>query len=280
MAQATFQPSWFTKDTACNICLLHYTVNKPAVFNSPSTLKAHLIGKPHATAVRKLLHKHHSPAKVKELALTAKPRRGAKLQLPVNNVNFWKFALHQHMQPPSTLSSTSSATSQPSAPSSTPTNAAHTNSLSHNRKRVAEHATSKSSTSSSSSDDTVMYTLLKQQRQIDRLQQTVADIDLRLKDWMDVIAKMNNFLAQQQLPLQQYSLGDASPSPDAYTPGEELVDNAVQSGDDADEHDVQILRHRSASTPTSAAADHTSHKHNIQPAASVSSKNIQARPRS
>jgi hypothetical protein len=240
MTDVTYQAKWFTGQTSCSICLLYYTKKKPVNLHDEKALRSHLDGSVHRTAVNQMLNMHGTHAKVKAAAMNVKARKGVKVNLPINNNNFWKYAL---LQRTSQLSAPSSSTSTAvSAPASTP--ASTTTSKSKKRQYTSEDSSQPPPQSTSSTHDSLAYMLVKQQQQLDAQGNDLADIK----------TVMNALLSN---PLALLSTSTQSPI---------MPDTTVLQGDDnhINDDDDGILsgpEHELDSDTDTAAADTTaSHK--------------------
>jgi hypothetical protein len=158
MSAIPFQKTWFTAPTSCSICLLYYTRKKPIRIHDASALHSHLDGQVHRTAATQLLAKHGTHSKIKSAATNQKAPKGVKLNLPISNNNFWKYAL---LQQPTQLSSPSTSTA-----SSTSTIESTSITPSKKRKRAADDSTQ----AASADNDATSYAILKMQLRIDALE--------------------------------------------------------------------------------------------------------------
>jgi hypothetical protein len=250
MTEITFQKAWFTAVTTCSICLLHYQKKPPVKLHDDTALHSHLDGAVHRTAVNQLLIKHGTHAKIKATALNAKTPKGVKVNLPINNNNFWKYAL---LQQPTQLSAPSTSTPPP-ASANTTTTAATTTTKSRKRQRTSEEPTQLSSSSSSTNSEVVTYTLLKQQQQLDEHSKQLLDIHTLLSSIDAMLANTSASSSYTQMAF------DASTPALHMAQGLPMEDNAhdsddsVESGLDEYGNDDELIDGAESSTAPQRAA--------------------------
>jgi hypothetical protein len=260
MSAILFQKTWFTSPTSCSICLLYYTKKKPIKIHDASALHSHLDGQVHRTAVSQLLARHGTHSKVKSAATNQKAPKGVKLNLPISNNNFWKYAL---LQQPTQLSAPCTSTTSSACAS---TNESTSITTSKKRKGAVDESTQ----AASSDNDATSYAILKLQLRIDALERRETQTEARVTHFEGVIHKLDNLLSDQ--PSSSLAATQATHSASAPTihnldvssdddmlsvPEEDTLDNAdtdneLTSNDAAESSTVQP--HRSASAPTTASS--------------------------
>ena len=264
MSAISFQKTWFTAPTSCSVCLLYYTKKKPIKIHDANALQSHLDGQVHRTAVTQLLAKHGTHSKIKSAATNQKAPKGVKLNLPISNNNFWKYAL---LQQPTQLSTPSTSTT-----SSTSTSITESTSITQSKKR--KRASAESAQAASSDNDATSYAILRMQLRIDALERRESQTEARVTNFEGVIHKLDSLLSDQpssSLPATQathsasaptiHNLGVSSGDDNddrLSAPEDDTIDNADTDNEPtiSDAESSTAQPHRSASAPTTASAKH------------------------
>jgi hypothetical protein len=256
MSEIPFQKTWFTGNTSCSICLLYYTKKKPVNLHDATALQTHLDGSLHRTAVTQLLVKHSTHAKLKAAALGVKARKGVKINLPVNNNNFWKYAF---LQKSTQLSAPSTSTT---AAVSAATTATTSTTTSHSKKRqrtseepsVSQSTASSSIATSSSSSHTVealSYMFVKQQQQLDEHSKQLAQLQTTLSSINTMLTDVPALIQTAAHPILHSTAPDTTAVADEVDAEDD--DDALRSG--LDEHDTDSDNESQPdATPTSSTA--------------------------
>jgi len=214
--------------------------------------ESHLNGHAHRTAVNQLLVTHSTHSKIKSAALNQKARKGVKINLPISNNNFWKYAL---LQQPTQLSapSTFAPAPAPTIKSTSTTSNTTTPNVTPTKRQRTPDSTSQSSVPSSSINDTILTTLVKHGNRLD-------DMDKRLMSIEGVIHNLDMILSSYNLPpildTQAPSLVAASAS--ATTDAPDNNDNDVDNEDVllVSEHGPDLSANEFTTTPSSPAPLH------------------------
>jgi hypothetical protein len=203
-----------------------------------------LDSQPHATAVNQLLMMHGTHAKIKAAALNQKPTKGVKVLLPINNNNFWKYAL---LQQPTQLSAPSTSTSASTSTNSTSTSTSPSSSTTTPSKR---QRTSEVITQSTSSDTTsLLYMYVKQQQQIDGMATQLSAI----KTILDRVEQILSNPSDSSLLGADDVLALTAPAAPAHPkmPNDDVDDDDVSSGleHESDNAAASTMPQRTQSAP-------------------------------
>jgi hypothetical protein len=252
MSAIPFQKTWFTAPTSCSVCLLYYTKKKPIKIHDANALQSHLDGQVHRTAVTQLLVKHTTHAKIKSAATNQKAPKGAKLNLPISNNNFWKYALLQQLTQLSAPSTSTTSSASTATTESTPS------SKSKKRKRTSEESTQ----ATSPDNDATSYAILKMHLEIDALNTRVTTMEgviHNLETWLSDQLSSPISTTQHTHSASALTINDLVTSSD--DDNDELLSGAEKDTLDNDNestmNDAAVSSttqpHRSASAPTAAS---------------------------